>query len=51
MVTIQTSTQTIHTITGLATGSKYSVFVRSYDDEDNYSAQSNTIPVKLTDPT
>ena len=50
-VTTQTSTSTIHTITGLATGSRYNVFVRAYDAAGNYSTQSNTILVKLTDPT
>jgi len=50
-VTTQTSTTTTRTITGLATGSKYPVFVRAYDAAGNYSAQSNTISVKLTDPT
>ena len=50
-VTTQTSTATTHTITGLATGSKYPVFVRAKDAANNYSAQSNTISVKLTDPT
>ena len=50
-VTTQTSTSTIHNITGLATGSRYNVFVRAYDAAGNYSTQSNTILVKLTDPT
>ena len=50
-VTTQTSTSTIHTITGLVTGSRYNVFVRAYDAAGNYSTQSNTILVKLTDPT
>lgn len=50
-VTTQAATTTTHTITGLATGSKYPVFVRAYDAAGNYSTQSNTISVKLTDPT
>ena len=50
-VTTQTATTTTHTITGLATGSKYPVFVRAKDAANNYSAQSNTISVKLIDPT
>ncbi len=50
-ITTQTETSTIHTITGLATGSKYPVFVKAKDAANNYSTQSNTISVKLTDPT
>ena len=50
-VTTQTATSITHTITGLVTGSKYPVFVKAKDAAGNYSAQSNTISVKLTDPT
>lgn len=50
-VTIQSSSTTSHSITGLLPGVKYNVFVRAYDVALNYSGQSNTIPVKLKEST